>query len=150
MTIEFRSHHAALSVRDLRASRTFYEWFGFREVATWSAGDGRLVIQHLALPDGFVLELFAFASARSAEQVPTEVGNDLPVPGVKHVGLRVEDVREARKSLVEAGFEGVTEVRRGRHPVEYCFVPDPDGHWLELVQDERVLDPRAPMRLSGD
>lgn len=149
MDVSFSSHHVAVSVRNLETSRAFYEFFGFREVATWAADDGRLTIQHLALPDGFALELFAFATSTGADALELTPGNDLTALGVKHFGLRVSDIHAARAGVVERGFTDVTDVTRGRHPVDYFFVRDPDGNWLEIVQDERVLDVDQPMRLGG-
>ncbi len=47
-------------------------------------------------------------------------------------------VAAVRSELVRRGHE-VTEVRRGRGGFDFCFVADPDGMWVEILQDDRDL-----------
>jgi catechol 2,3-dioxygenase-like lactoylglutathione lyase family enzyme len=66
------------------------------------------------------------------------VGNDLETVGVKHLALRVPSVREARATLEQTGAV-VTDTARGRTGIDYFFVRDPDGIWVEIVQDDRAI-----------
>ena len=95
--------------------------------------DVDLSIAHLARPDGLLLEVFRY---RNAEAAALEVGagNDMEQVGVKHVAFDVDDVAAVRSELVRRGHE-VTEIRRGRGGFDFCFVADPDGMWVEILQD---------------
>ena len=126
-----RSHHVALSVRDVEATKSFYELFGFEEVLRV---DGPVTFIHLAGVDGFVLELFCYAENSAAPALAGSAGNDLERIGVKHLGLRVDDVEAVRSRLMASGIEGVTKVRRGVADIDYFFVADPDGIWVEVLQ----------------
>jgi glyoxylase I family protein len=134
----FAAHHCALSVADLPASVGFYEVFGFRLGHRWAAADGSLEIVHLVL-GGFVLELFAYAGNAGGRRLELAAGNDLARRGVKHLALRVDSLAEARRELVARGI-GAGEIgpdTRGRTGLDYFFVRDPDGIWVEVVRDDR-------------
>jgi catechol 2,3-dioxygenase-like lactoylglutathione lyase family enzyme len=136
-------HHTALSVRDLRASKAFYGYFGFRTVAEWAAEDGSLTIAHLRLDDphdrGPLLELFHYTENAGRPWLELSIGNDLPEVGVKHLGLAVPDVALARREIVAAGIGEVSPMTTGRTGVEYFFVRDPDGLHLEILHDPRNI-----------
>ena len=136
----FAAHHCALSVADLAASVGFYELLGFRVGHRWAAGDGSLEIVHLVL-GGFVLELFAYADNAGAAPLELAVGNDLRALGVKHLALRVDSLEEARRELVARGVDpgAIGPDTPGRTGLDYFFVRDPDGIWVEVVRDERGL-----------
>lgn len=146
----FSLHHLALSARDLDKTRDFYERFGFRLVLLWEAADKSLRIAHLALPGGPVLELFEYDANRDGPPSSFEVGNDLEIVGVKHFGLQVDDIHAVHRAFMEEGCGELTDVKRGRTEIDYFFVRDPDGIWVEVVQDERVLDPAAPRHLREE
>lgn len=136
-TMEKKFHHVALSVRDLAKSQEFYEKLGLKQVHRWDADDQSLTIVHLML-SGVVLELFAYAANVSAEPLKLEVANNLTEIGVKHVGLVVDDVQACLKVMIAAGYEtSKPEVTKGRTNVDYFFIKDPDGMWVEIVQDDR-------------
>ncbi|MCC3655295.1 VOC family protein [Streptomyces sp. S07_1.15] len=145
----FAPHHIALSVGDLDRSKAFYGYFGFRPVAEWSKSDKSLTISHLRQDDGFVLELFHYADDGARPRPAFTVGNNLPEIGVKHVGFTVPDLAATRAEIIEAGIGEVTEIARGRTLVDYFFVIDPDGMYVEVVNDARDLDPERPL-LLGD
>jgi len=139
--VRFRAHHVAISVRDLAATASFYEALGFRLCLQWEARDRSLTIAHFAGSGGFFLEAFHWAANADRERLDMTMGNDLPVAGVKHLALAVDDVRAAREELAAKGFTDATPVQRGRTEMDFFFVRDPDGMWVEIAQDDRDLDP---------
>lgn len=130
-------HHTALSVRDPDESKEFYESLGFSEVHRWDAADKSMTIIHLKIEDA-VLELFHYAENKEVEPLDLAVANDLPSLGVKHIGIQVEDVRQTFNDMKRAGYEiGNEAVKSGKTKIDYFFVKDPDGMWVEIVQDDR-------------
>jgi glyoxylase I family protein len=118
-------------------SQTFYERLGFEQIHRWDAKDKSLTILHLKL-DTVVLELFAYVQNANTKALDLEVANNLPEVGVKHVGLRAADVRASFAQMQAAGYElGSPEVQQGRTDIDYFFIKDPDGIWVEIAQDDR-------------
>lgn len=131
---EFRAHHVAISVRDPDKTVAFYARLGFTPVREWRAEDGSLTITHLGL-GGFLLEVFAYASNALVPAAEPSPGNDLEAAGVKHLALAVGSLAAVRADLVGSGLV-CTEIVEGRTGLIYCFVRDPDGYWVELVESE--------------
>jgi catechol 2,3-dioxygenase-like lactoylglutathione lyase family enzyme len=150
MATSYRAHHTAFTVADPDASKAFYGYFGFRLVAEWSKHDKSLTISHLRQDQGYVLEFFHYAANADAEPPAFTVGNNLPEIGVKHLGFAVEDLAATRQEIIAAGIGEVTEIARGRTLVDYFFVRDPDGMYVEVVSDTRDLDPDRPLLLSDE
>ena len=146
--LNFRPHHVALTVRNTSASRSFYNVLGFDLVAEWTAKDHSLVISHLRCGSGLVLELFCYAEERDQPSRERGVGNDLTVVGVKHIGFDVDNLIEVRNQFMADGHTSATEIVMGRTQVEYFFLQDPDGTWVEVVNDKRVLSKSAPLILT--
>jgi glyoxylase I family protein len=131
----FSVHHGTLSVADLDRSIAFYNQFGFEMVTRWAAEDGSLGIVQLSL-GGIILEL-CYAANSSKVSGPHGVGNDLEEIGLKHLALRVSSLQAAKSLLAELDMPTGTEISHGRTGIDYFFVQDPDGLWLEIVEDHR-------------
>ena len=134
--VSFRPHHVGVSVRDLDASLAFYEAFGFREVNRADFGGATIV--HLRL-DQFVLELFWYPKNRTDPPLQMGFANDLDVVGLKHFALAVEDVDAALSDLRSRGLADES-VQIGSLPngsASWIFLKDPDGVWVEVIQEER-------------
>lgn len=136
----FAFHHCALSVRDLAKSIEFYRCFGFQPVSVWNSPDGCLRIVHLRLEEqGAILELFWYAQNSDTPSEKQTVGNDLERVGVKHLAFKASSLPQAKRLLLDRGLPPGTDIVHGRTGIDYFFVQDPDGLWLEIVEDHREL-----------
>jgi catechol 2,3-dioxygenase-like lactoylglutathione lyase family enzyme len=132
MAMQF--HHVALSVRNTEISQAFYEKLGFREVYRWQADDASMTIVQLKL-GGVLLELMARTSNREAQ--PLQDSNNYDQIGLKHLGLAVEDIQATFENMKTEGYElRDPAVKHGRTGIDYFFIKDPDGLWVEIVQDK--------------
>lgn len=134
----FSFHHVALSVSSLQRSILFYEQLGFRVVKEWRAEDASLRIAQLKSGET-MLELFCYASPQPAPESSSELDSDLQRIGVKHFGICCDDIQVAKARLESQGLAGDIQVTHGRTGVDYFFIRDPDGIFVEVVQDNRDL-----------
>jgi glyoxylase I family protein len=134
----FSFHHVSLSVSDLEASLAFYKQLGFTPVFRWHHEDDTLAIVHLKLGDA-LLELFCFSSHVAAPESSRQLATDLPRIGIKHFGVKVADIQQAKEKLGMLGLADDVEIVTGRTGIEYFFLADPDGILVEVVQDNRNL-----------
>lgn len=150
MDMLFKPHHCALSVRDIDESAAFYDIFGFKLVLRWVARDCSLTIAHLSRDSEFILELFQYESNKGLDPIHPTVGNDLERLGVKHIAFNVADLSAAAAEFREMYFGEMTEIQHGRTGIDYFFVADPDGNWVEITQDDRTLSPDHPTFLEAE
>lgn len=135
--MNYRHHHAAISVRNLGNSLKFYQDLGYKEVHRWVADDESLTIVHLKLDDAY-LEIFWYVKNEQNEPVDYEYANNLEDIGVKHIALQVESLEDALSDLKAKGYaDDSTELRQGRTNVRYFFIKDPDNVWVEIIEDKR-------------
>lgn len=149
MKIAFEPHHFALTARDIEVSAAFYAIFGFKVALRWTAQDGSLAIVHLSRSDGFLLEMFQYEANKACSRADLTVGNELERVGVKHLAFSVTDVHAAHAELLAGQCGELTEVQQGRTGIQYLFLADPDGNWVEIVQDDRRLDTGNPALLTS-
>jgi lactoylglutathione lyase len=130
--------HTCIRVRDIDASTAFYARLGFEH-------RGRLNFEsaynvYLGLPgDGDVLEL----TVNVGRDEPYDLGE-----GYNHIALVVDDLDGLLADLAEAGIEpekppygvGGTD---SREEYRICFVADPDGYRIELI-DHAFPTPQDP------
>lgn len=132
--MNLKPHHTAISVRDIEKSVNFYMQLGYQEVHRFSKDDNTLAIVHLKLGESFV-ELFCFSKNKSDKKLLVDRAESL---GVKHIALATANIKETLVSMKEAGLaDPDTEITQGRTDIDYFFIQDPDGMWVEIVEDNR-------------
>jgi len=129
--------HTCVRVRDIDASLRFYESLGFER-------RGRLNFQtaynvYLGLPgDGDTLEL----TVNRGREEPYDIGD-----GYNHMALTVEDLDALLAKLAGDGVqpEKPPYAPGGREEVgRICFVADPDGYRIELIDGGAFPTPQDP------
>ena len=129
--------HTNMRVRDIDASLRFYEALGYER-------RGRLQFKsaynvYLGLPgDGDTLEL----TVNEGQEQPYDLGT-----GYGHIALSVEDLDGLLERLAEQGIapEKPPYAPGDRDEFRICFVQDPDGYRIELIDGEFVT-PQDPDR----
>ena len=129
--------HTNIRVRDIDASLGFYEALGFER-------GGRLQFEgayniYLGLPgDGDTLEL----TVNEGREGAYDLGS-----GYGHIALAVEDLDGLLERLAEKGIEPEKPPYHpgGRSEFRICFVADPDGYRVELIDGE-FQTPQDPDR----
>src|ERR1700754_26188 len=120
--------HTAMRVRDIDASLRFYEALGCER-------RGKLQFEgayniYLGLPgDGDTLEL----TVNEGRDEPYDLGD-----GYGHIALAVEDLDGLLARLAEQGIrpEKPPYAPGGRAEYRICFVADPDGYRIELIDGD--------------
>lgn len=132
MNIQFRPHHVSMTVRDMEISTAFYCSIGFQVSHTYTSADGNRRMSHLR-SGAFVLELFQFPSRESRASA---CNRDIHPIGIRHFAIEVSSISEAHKLFSSRGYK-CEDVSLGLSGLKYFFVSDPDGIWLEVVEDNR-------------
>ena len=120
--------HTNVRVRDIHASLRFYEALGFERRGRLQF-DGAYNV-YLGLPgDGDTLEL----TVNEGREEPYDLGT-----GYGHVALEVEDLDALLQRLAEQDIEPEKSpyAPGGRDEFRICFVADPDGYRIELIDGE--------------
>ncbi len=159
-----RFHHVGLVVADLERSLGFYrDRLGLAQLATGAESDARYA-EMLGVPDvrfawaeldlggGRVLELLRFdepsnsvsegaadgalKGVRTAPRATPGGG----LPGVAHLGIRVDDIDAVHDALLKDGARVLSrpiELAEDNHwlGVRVFYAFDPDGHVVEIIQE---------------
>lgn len=119
--------HTAYRVLDIARSVAFYGHIGFREIGRVALGGGATLVM-LNLPgdnDEVSLELVYDPALETIT-----VGN-----GFSHIVVQVDRLDATRAQLAEKGVACAAPERPGGpHGPYTCFLWDPDGYRIELVQ----------------
>ncbi len=119
--------HSSFRVLHLDRSLDFYAKVGFGEIGRVSPGDGSILVM-LNLPDDGEVVTLELVYDPKLDSI--EVGT-----GFSHIVVQVNDLDAI---LVELREKGVTfdEPQRpaGHNGPKTCFICDPDGYRIELVQ----------------
>jgi lactoylglutathione lyase len=128
--------HTNMRVRDIDASLRFYEALGFERRGKLDFGSAYNV--YLGLPgDGDTLEL----TVNVGEDQPYDLGT-----GYGHVALTVDDLDAMLARLAEQGIQPEKPPYHpgGREEYTICFVADPDGYRIELIDGGEFKMPQDP------
>jgi lactoylglutathione lyase len=128
--------HTNMRVRDIDASLRFYEALGFERRGKLDFGSAYNV--YLGLPgDGDTLEL----TVNVGEDQPYDLGT-----GYGHVALTVDDLDALLARLAEQGIQPEKPPYHpgGRAEYTICFVADPDGYRIELIDGGEFRTPQDP------
>jgi lactoylglutathione lyase len=128
--------HTNMRVRDVDASLRFYEALGFERRGKLDFGSAYNV--YLGLPgDGDTLEL----TVNVGHKEPYDLGS-----GYGHIALTVDDLDGLLARLAEQGIEPEKPPYHpgGREEYTICFVQDPDGYRVELIDGGSFPTPRDP------
>jgi lactoylglutathione lyase len=120
--------HTNVRVRDIDASLRFYEALGFEPRGRLQF-DGAYNV-YLGLPgDGDTLEL----TVNEGREASYDLGS-----GYGHIALAVEDLDALLERLAAQGIEPEKPpyAPGGREEFRICFVADPDGYRVELIDGE--------------
>jgi lactoylglutathione lyase len=128
--------HTNMRVRDVDASLRFYEALGFERRGKLDFGSAYNV--YLGLPgDGDTLEL----TVNVGQDQPYDLGT-----GYGHIALTVDDLDGLLARLAEQGIEPEKPPYHpgGREEFRICFVADPDGYRVELIDGGEFRTPQDP------
>jgi lactoylglutathione lyase len=117
--------HTNVRVRDIDDSLRFYEALGFERRGRLQFDSAYNV--YLGLPgDGDTLEL----TVNEGREEPYDLGS-----GYGHIALEVEDLDALLERLAAQGIEPDKPPYGpgGRDEFRICFVADPDGYRVELI-----------------
>jgi lactoylglutathione lyase len=120
--------HTNVRVRDIETSLRFYEALGFERRGRLQF-DGAYNV-YLGLPgDGDTLEL----TVNEGREEPYDLGT-----GYGHIALAVEDLDGLLARLADDGIEPekAPYAPGGREEFRICFVADPDGYRIELIDGD--------------
>jgi glyoxylase I family protein len=135
-----RLHHTAYVVKDLEATRHFYEdVLGFPLLATWCEqeelfGSVRTYAHcFFGIGDGGALAFFQFADPKDQ----AEFGPDLAPSPFRHIALNVDKAAqdELERRIAAAGFEPPQTYVLEHGYCRSVYVNDPDGMIVEFTLD---------------
>ncbi|HKP10405.1 MAG TPA: VOC family protein [Gaiella sp.] len=128
--------HTCMRVRDIDASLRFYEALGFERRGKLDFGSAYNI--YMGVPgDGDTLEL----TVNGDQDEPYDLGN-----GYGHIALTVDDLDGLLASLAEKGYEPekAPYAPGGREEYRICFIADPDGYRIELIDGGQFPTPQDP------
>ena len=128
--------HTCIRVRDLDAALRFYEALGFERRGRLNFASAYNV--YLGLPGGGdVLEL----TVNVGRDEPYDLGE-----GYNHIAVTVDDLDGLLERLAQQGIEPEKPpyAPGGREEYRICFVTDPDGYRVELIDGGAFPTPQDP------
>ena len=129
--------HTCIRVLDPEASQRFYGVLGFEPRGRLNFSSAYNI--YMGLPgDGDTLEL----TVNIGREAPYDLGD-----GYNHIALTVEDLDGLLAKLAEEGIEPEKPpfAPGGREEVgRICFVGDPDGYRVELIDGGSFPTPQDP------
>lgn len=122
-----RINHIGLRVKDLNASRQFYQQLGFEFIAGPIGPEPVAIMEH---PSGININFILNADSDCTENVLMDI--TAKNTGYTHVALQVTNIESARKAIKELGITITEEVEF--EGAQFFFIRDPDKNVIEFHQ----------------
>lgn len=117
--------HLAFWISDMDRALDFYcGIMGFKEMFRLQREGDPTRTTYVRIGSGQFIELFCN---------PEKKGAQYPDQSYGHLCLHVEDIEAARAEVMSKGVEA-TPIRKGGSNCLLCFINDPDGNSIELMQ----------------
>lgn len=124
LTVSYLTH-VAIRVRAIEPTLAFYrDRLGFEEMMRLDR-DGRLWIVYLRITDTQYLEIFPDGEGAVPPATAT---------GYNHMCLAVDDIDRTVAELAALGIPLYRPKQMGADGNWQCWIEDPDGHRIELMQ----------------
>ena len=135
-------HHTGFVGADLETAVTFYrDVVGLEEQGRYERigegiqqvvgyDDAHLQIALMGAGGQHNLELIQYLSPSSAQR-PT---NERSVQGATHLCIQVDDIETIFETLMSNGAKKLNPPKELAPGRTACYLQDPDGNWLELLQ----------------
>ncbi|HHT27709.1 MAG TPA: VOC family protein [Firmicutes bacterium] len=118
--------HVAYRVRDYERSLAWYTGvLGFQEAFRLTREDGTPYIIYLRINEDNFIELFEEPEGEQAEA---------PRLGLQHLCIHVDHLQSTLRELAARGLVEASEPRRGKAGALQCWITDPDGNRIELME----------------
>ncbi|MCI0441417.1 MAG: VOC family protein [Chloroflexi bacterium] len=139
-----RMYHTGFVVSDLQKSLAFYRdvlglkvvrelertGYPISQVVGYENAHLKGAMLGLEGEEGHVLELIQYVNPKASARPTTERA----VLGGSHLAFYVDDIEQTFQKLVANGAKKLNppvEIAPGR---KGCYMQDPDGNWIELIQ----------------
>jgi len=129
-------HHVAVSVTDFEKSLSFYEKLGFKILFKNSKPELRKQLALMELGN-FKLEVFCFEDSSDNPQTRQNIGNNIREIGQKHFAIQVQSLEQTLAKIQENDIELTSQPDVGDAGYKFFFIRDPDGIWIEYVEDNK-------------
>jgi catechol 2,3-dioxygenase-like lactoylglutathione lyase family enzyme len=131
--VRFGNFEVGIVVKDLDASAAFYrDALGLEYIGDLDLPGGTM--QRFAHGDA-VVKLVLFEQAPHHDNPPGGAGAG--ATGLRYLTLRIGDVERRVQRCVAAGHAVPVSTFEYLPGVRIAIVEDPEGNWVELVQDDR-------------
>jgi len=120
--------HISIRVSDPEKSKEFYQKLGFEVRKELKLQKFNSTLVFMGLPNGFEVELVHNWGNSDKPEVKD---------GFLHLGLDVDDMESFLKTLREKGVNPLCPINITPGGDKLCFVMDPDGYQIELVQPSK-------------
>jgi glyoxylase I family protein len=118
-------------VRDSDAALKFYrDTLGFEHVADTPAGNGGTM--HRLMCGTTMVKLVSPAELPAQSNPPGGIGG---ASGIRYWTISVENLDAISQQCRDAGYNLVIEPREIRPNVRISMVEDPDGNWVEFLEN---------------
>ena len=139
-------YHTGFVVEDMDRSVKFYtegvgleieidmdlQGYGLQQVVGYDDAHIRAVM--LKANDGHILELLQYLTPKAVKRDDSQQ-TPRAIIGAAHLGFMVADAESALKRCIDLGGTQLNPVVTVLDGLSACYLQDPDGNWIELVQD---------------